>query len=80
MISQAQDDPYRWPITDEDRRLVIESLLTLIEGPDKPVAIRASRVLVQMDIANAKFASLEEAFRERVLSVIQRRSRKESES
>jgi hypothetical protein len=80
MISQAEDDPNRWPITDEDRRLVIASLLTLIEGPDKPVAIRACRILIQMDLANLRFASLEEAFRERVLSVIQRRSRKESES
>lgn len=44
----------RWEITKEQRQQVIDSMMRLVQGDDHPIAIRAARLLIQMDEQNTK--------------------------
>ncbi|MEO9594221.1 hypothetical protein [Rhodopirellula bahusiensis] len=44
-----------WPITVEDRRKVVESLTKIIQSDDWSVAIRATRLVIQMDELNHQY-------------------------
>ena len=64
----------RWNITKEQRQQVITAMMQLVEGDDKPVAIRAARLLVKMDELNLKAASAEpsEDDRNRFAAILRR--------
>jgi hypothetical protein len=64
----------RWNITKEQRQQVITAMMRLVEGDDKPVAIRAARLLVKMDELNLKAASAEpsEDDRNRFAAILRR--------
>ena len=50
----------RWEITKEQRQQVVSSMMKLVQGDDHPIAIRAARLLIQMDAHNAKSEPTEE--------------------
>ena len=62
----------RWNITKEQRQQVITAMMRLVEGDDKPVAIRAARLLIQMDGQNTKATEPTEEQRNRFAEIIRR--------
>jgi len=62
----------RWNITKEQRQQVITAMMQLVEGDDKPVAIRAARLLVQMDEQNTKATEPTEEQRNRFHEIMRR--------
>ena len=62
----------RWQITKEQRQQVIKAMMKLVEGDDKPVAIRAARLLIQMDGQNAKATEPTEEQRNRFAEIMRR--------
>ena len=63
----------RWNISQSDRDLVIEVLLEIIRSDDVPCVIRACRLLLQLDCANQKFTSLEDATRAKIIEILRSR-------
>jgi len=62
----------RWNITKEQRQQVITAMMRLVEGDDKPVAIRAARLLIQMDGQNTKATEPTEEQRNRFAEIMRR--------
>ena len=62
----------RWSISAEQRQQVITAMMQLVEGDDKPVAIRAARLLVQMDEQNTKATEPTEEQRNRFHEIMRR--------
>ena len=62
----------RWNITKEQRQQVITAMMQLVEGDDKPVAIRAARLLIQMDGQNTKATEPTEEQRNRFAEIMRR--------
>ena len=62
----------RWEITKEQRQQVITAMMQLVEGDDKPVAIRAARLLIQMDGQNTKATEPTEEQRNRFAEIMRR--------
>ena len=62
----------RWQITKEQRQQVIEAMMRLVTGDDKPVAIRAARLLIAMDEQNTKATEPTEEQRNRFQEIMRR--------
>jgi len=62
----------RWEITKEQRQKVIEAMMQLVQGDDHPIAIRAARLLIQMDEQNAKSTEPTEEQRNRFAEIMRR--------
>ena len=63
----------RWPISQADRDAAVAAMIEILNSDDWPCAIRAARVLLAMDQANAKFQSLEDATRQRIVEILRSR-------
>ena len=78
MIAQTESLD-RWPISHEHRQTAVAALMQIIEGDDTPLVIRACRVLLQLDEANADWHEIEnESIRGRIQQMIQERNRASS--
>ena len=62
----------RWSISAEQRQQVIEAMMRLVTGDDKPVAIRAARLLIQMDEQNTKATEPTDEQRNRFHEIMRR--------
>jgi len=62
----------RWEITPEQKKQIVEAMMRLVEGDDKPVAIRAARLLIKMDEQNTKATEPTEDQRNRFQEIMRR--------
>ena len=62
----------RWNITPEQKKQIVDAMMALVQGDDHPIAIRAARLLIQMDGQNAKDTEPTEEQRNRFAEIMRR--------
>lgn len=68
-----QIEPQRWAITQALRDEVIERLMEIVRGASQVHAIRAAKVLLEMDEQNITAERMHQEFREQCLTILRQR-------
>ena len=74
ILTTDQIEPQRrWNITQALRDEVIERLMEIVRGASQVHAIRAAKVLLEMDEQNITAERMHEEFREQCLTILRQR-------
>lgn len=73
MIAKPEIEPQRWNITQALRDEVIERLMQIVRGANQAQAIRAAKVLLEMDGQNITAERMHQEVREQCLTILRQR-------